>query len=91
MLALILKLLALIVLVFSLSLRASKSLSEGYPNSSHDLRLTSIFCRQAHQRVKFNLASLSNSADLEIDSSIVDIAKEVTANRGVVSTRPLRI
>ncbi|XP_003383685.1 PREDICTED: very long-chain specific acyl-CoA dehydrogenase, mitochondrial-like [Amphimedon queenslandica] len=71
--------------------RTSKSLSDGSPSANHELLLATTFCQQANSRIKTNLASLSARFDIELDSSMADIAKATTENGGVVSVHPLRI
>ena len=71
--------------------RTSKSLSEGCPSADHEHLLATTFCQQASNRIKTNLSSLSARYDIDLDSSMADIAKATTGNGGVVSIHPLRI
>ena len=71
--------------------RASKSLHDGVPSSSHELLLTTVWCDQASERVKRNLRSMTASEDLKTDDTMATVAKEVIANSGAVPTHPLRI
>lgn len=73
------------------SCRASKSLHDGVPTSSHELLLTTVWCDQASERVKRNLRSMTASEDLKTDDAMATVAKEVIANAGAVPTHPLRI
>ena len=71
--------------------RASKSLHDGVPSSSHELLLTTVWFDQASERVKRNLRSMTASEDLKTDDAMATVAKEVIANSGAVPTHPLRI
>ena len=73
------------------SCRASKSLHDGVPSSSHELLLSTVWCDQASERVKRNLRSMTASEDLKTDDAMATVAKEVIANSGAVPTHPLRI
>ena len=74
-----------------LSFRTTKSLNENCPSAAHESILTKTLCQQASQRVKNNLSSLISSSDLQLDTSMSAIAKEITKNGGVVSIHPIRV
>lgn len=78
-------------LINAQSCRASKSLHDGVPSSSHERLLTTVWCDQASERVKRNLRSVTASDDLKTDDAMTTVAKEVIANSGAVPTHPLRI
>lgn len=71
--------------------RASRSLSLNFPGAKHEALLTTTFCQQAYSRTKVNLASLFDSTELKVDSSMSSVAKEITKNGGVVATHPLNL
>jgi hypothetical protein len=71
--------------------RTSKSLNDNCPTAKHELALTNTMCQQASRRIKHNISSLTSGPDIQIDQSIVNIAKEITQNGGVVSIHPLRV
>ena len=72
-------------------IRASKSLTSNFPSAQHELLLTTTFCQQAHRRTRQNLASLTDATDLQTDSKMASIAKEIAANGSVATTHPLQL
>ncbi|XP_064639189.1 very long-chain specific acyl-CoA dehydrogenase, mitochondrial-like [Lineus longissimus] len=71
--------------------RASRSISEGMPTAKHEENLASVFCEEAAERVKKNLAVLSSGPHKQNFSKMSSISEEVVANGGLVQPHPLGI
>ena len=70
--------------------RASRAINQNFTTAEHERVLTSIFCREAHQRVLANLTSLTLPSRLSQDKEMSSIAKEIYEEGRVVATPVLK-
>lgn len=70
--------------------RASRAINQNFTTAEHERVLTSLFCREAHQRVLANLVSLTLSSRLSQDKEMSDIAKQIFEEEKVVATPVLK-
>jgi len=77
--------------LYCVPLRASRSLNEDGPSKSHEQALASVWCDHASARIQQNLKALTSSKELQLDSSMANIADQVMENGGTVPEHPLKV
>ncbi|EDV21151.1 uncharacterized protein TRIADDRAFT_30874 [Trichoplax adhaerens] len=70
--------------------RASKAISSNLPTADHERLLASTLIDECCERVEQNLAEAITKKSLDRFTAYSSIAKEVSENEGMATTRPLR-
>ena len=70
--------------------RATRAINQNFATAEHEKVVTSVFCKEAHQRVLAHLASLTMSSQLSQDQEMSGIAKQIFEEGKVVATPVLK-
>lgn len=69
--------------------RSSRSFTLDLPSAEHEKHLTTVFCKEAAERIERNLSAALSSDEVETCERLTLISQQTVENEGYVPQHPL--